>query len=319
MDHRLSRRELMEAAGGALAAGAPGLVSPPGPGAMPLRLLGRTGLRVPLLGMGTAPAGERLPTREAVALYQEALALGIRYFDTAPHASGYGRAQEQLGTALAGSRSRAILVTKCWNPRADDALRSLTASLRELRTDHVDILLAHSLGSDRMPLSVVLGRGGVLDGLRRARREGLTRYIGVSAHNRPGRCLRLLAAADLDVIMNAVNLADAHTYGFERAVWAAAIRRRTGIVAMKVFGGQWGAARSSSRMPADLRDLAFRYALSQPGVACAVIGMATPDELRQNVARARAFHPLTPVEHTLAIDAGRPLAARWKAHLGPVR
>ena len=77
-------------------------------------------------------------------------------------------------------------------------------------------------------------------------------------------------------------------------------------------------AMSSSKLPVEHHALSFRYALSEPGVACAVIGMATSEELRRNVAWAKSFAPLTQKERMAAAALGRRLAASWGAHFGPV-
>jgi predicted aldo/keto reductase-like oxidoreductase len=71
-------------------------------------------------------------------------------------------------------------------------------------------------------------------------------------------------------------------------------------------------------MPADFLELALRYALSQPSVACAVVGMATKEELRQNLAWAKAFCPLTHAERAELTSVGHQLARKWGPHFGPV-
>ena len=71
-------------------------------------------------------------------------------------------------------------------------------------------------------------------------------------------------------------------------------------------------------MPVEYHNLAFRYALSQPQVCCAIIGMATHRELEENVRRARMFQPLSAGEAKRLYDAGALLARQWTDHLGPV-
>jgi predicted aldo/keto reductase-like oxidoreductase len=119
-------------------------------------------------------------------------------------------------------------------------------------------------------------------------------------------------------MMNAVNPVDRHTYGFEEKVWPVALKKNVGLVAMKVFGGAVSMKMSNSKLDAEHHDMAFRYALSQPGVACAVIGMATRDELLQNVERAKRFKPLTETEMAQILATGKQLAANWGAHYGAV-
>src|SRR6185369_6747728 len=155
----------------------------------------------------------------------------------------------------------------------------------------------------------VRGKNGTMAALAKARKEGLCRFTGITGHNRPGRFLEMLRHFEFDVMMNAVNLADRHTYGFETKVWPVAAKKRVGLVAMKVFGGMGADRPLSTRvMPREHLQTAFRYALGQPGVACAVIGMATRDELRQNIAWAKAFQPLSADELAQANTLGQRLA-----------
>ena len=71
-------------------------------------------------------------------------------------------------------------------------------------------------------------------------------------------------------------------------------------------------------MPKSHLDLAFRYALSQPQVACAVIGMATQQELRENLSRARRFTSLRRNEGNQLELVGKQMAKDWGAHFGAV-
>lgn len=280
MANTCSRRDLLTAAGAAaahLVLDEEALAA----GRLPQRVLGKTGVRLPILGFGTAPCGIRRDIEKGVELYNAALDLGVTYFDTAPTNTGYGRAQEQLGYLFKSRRKDVFLVTKVHESGADAALRLLEKNLKEMRTDRADLVHAHSLGS--LDMNTALGKNGVFAALQKAKREGLTRFIGVSGHHRPARFLRVLQEVDLDVIMCAVNFADRHTYGFETRVFPEAAKRNVGIVAMKVFGGMNHAenAMSNSKMPRIHHDQGFRYALSTAGVDLAVVGMSTLEELRQ--------------------------------------
>lgn len=288
---------------------------------LPTRLLGKTGERISILGFGTAAAGTRLKLRDAVRLYEEALNLGVTYFDTAPEFAGYGKAQEQLGYLLKERRKEVFLVTKCYEPDGDAALKLLRRNLRELQTDYADLLFVHSVGADKMKPRIVFGRTGCYAALMKAKADGLTRFVGLSGHNRPGRFVKALRNFDVDVLLNAVNFADQHTYNFERHVWPLAAKARIGLIAMKVFGGELKSQKnklSHSRMPRKLLEAAFRYALSRPGVASAAIGMATRAELHQNIQWAKNFKPLKSGEAAQLSRIGKDLASDWGPRFGPV-
>jgi hypothetical protein len=283
---------------------------------IPQRVLGKTGVRVPTLGFGTAAMGERRTLNEAVALINEAIDLGVNYLDTAPKFAGYGDAQVQLGHVLKERRKDAFLVTKCFKPKGDDALKLLESNLKELQTDHADLVYAHSIGADEMDLDTVMGKGGVMEMLMKAKKEGLTKFIGISGHNRPWKFLKVLENFEIDVMMNAVNFVDKHTYGFEQKVWPIAAKKKVGLVAMKILGGEKNKQLSNRMMPEEHVTAAIRYALSQSNVVTAVIGMATSEELKRNVQLVKNFKPLTPQELADLDRIGASLAKQWGEHFG---
>ena len=288
---------------------------------LPTRLLGKTGERISTLGFGTAAAGTRLSLKEAVRLYEEALNLGVTYFDTAPEFAGYGKAQEQLGYLLKKRRKEVFLVTKCYEPDGNDALKLLQQNLRELQTDYADLVFVHSVGADKMDPKTVFGRRGCYAALMKAKANGLTKYVGFSGHNRQGRFVDALKNFKVDALLNAVNFVDHHTYNFEQEVWPLANKKQVGLIAMKVFGGQnksEGSGLSHSMMPRQFHEMAFRYALSQPGIASAAIGMATRAELHQNIKWAKNFKPMTSREVAKLRAMGKDLAKNWGPHFGPV-
>src|SRR5580700_5395102 len=116
--------------------------------------LGRSGLRVSKLGFGASPLGNEFgetDPAEGERAVHCAVDLGINYFDVAPY---YGRtlAETWLGAALAGRRDKVVLSTKCgrydvnqFDFSAARIRASIDESLRRLRTDYLDILLAHDI------------------------------------------------------------------------------------------------------------------------------------------------------------------------------
>lgn len=314
---RLNRREFLSRTGQAASA-AVLLGSRAGteaaPAKLPQRLLGRTEVRVPIVGLGTAPMAD-LPQEEFTRVADAALNAGITYVDTAPN---YGPAQAKLGPVVARRRKEMFLVTKVEEPTRDGALRQVEQNLKELRTDRIDLVHMHSFGD--ADVEQWLGKQGMLEGLRQARERGLIRFIGVSGHHRPARFLPALRTGEIDVLMAAINYVDRFTYGFEEKVLPVAREQKMGIVAMKVLGGAAG-FRYHPPAPGLLSGSsyrsAFRYALSQPGVACALIGVKDLDEMRQAAREAAAYRPLTRTELSALADTGRTLSRTWGPHFGP--
>jgi aryl-alcohol dehydrogenase-like predicted oxidoreductase len=266
------------------------------------RVLGRTGASVTILGLGCAYTGGGISEEQTRGVIEAALEGGIRYFDAAPE---YTLAEERLGPVLASVRDECFMATKTYAFDAATAEKDLEGSLKRLKTDHVDLFLQHGVGLRPFEeTEQVLWEGGSLEFLREAKQRGLTRLIGMSVHARHEGALFLLEETDeWDVIMPFVNyVAPAQERG-EREIEGLLPHARAkdiGVVAMKVLGGNPG-------LLADDYDRAFRYALSVPGVACAVIGARSVQEVQRAVRAAKEFRPLTDAEMEETLRLGEEL------------
>jgi aryl-alcohol dehydrogenase-like predicted oxidoreductase len=285
---------------------------------LPQKTLGRTKAKVPLLGLGTAPAGYR-DEKDAVPFYHRCIDSGVTYLDTAPEFAGYGKAQVYLGHVLKERRKEVFLVTKCYEPDGEKALQLLKKNLTELQVEQADLVYAHSIGDDKMVPEKIYAADGVCKALEKAKRDGLTRFLGVSGHNRPGRFLRALKEWDFDVMMNAVSLVARHIYDFEDKVWPVAAKKDVGLVAMKVFGGAGQTKQpKGSRLPDDLKQAGVRYALGLPKISVVVLGIHDDEELKQNLAWVRAYQPLSAEELQALEKRTRQLAGQWGNLYGAV-
>jgi aryl-alcohol dehydrogenase-like predicted oxidoreductase len=288
-------------------------------GALPRRALGKTGVRVPILGLGTVALGALADEKEAVALVNRAIDLGVTYIDTAPPRTsiaaftGYGKAQRYVAAVLRERRKEVFVATKCLETSGERALVQLGRNLEQLGLDQVDLAYTHSIGHAVYDLEALIGDAGPMAALEKAKKEGLTRFVGVTGHNRPEKFAQVIARRDIDVMMNAVNVVDRHTYAFEEVVWPLARKKGIGLVAMKVFGGS--ILVKPCKMPEELRQASFRFAQSVEGVALTVIGMGTQKELEQNVEWAKAFKPMTAEEAAGLKEQTVALAKKWGAHL----
>lgn len=145
------------------------------------RRLGRTELEVTCLGLGGARiGGDDVTDDEAVETVHRAITLGMNYLDTSPL---YGESERRVGLALAdGWRDKIYLATKTGtHPKwrgdysAAGTRRSVENSLKQLRTDYLDVCLVH----DPTSMDPVIEKDGALDELQRMREEGLIGYIGL--------------------------------------------------------------------------------------------------------------------------------------------
>ena len=289
-------------------------------GALPKRVLGRTKEKVSILGLGTAPVGEGpVGLQEGARIFSEAIDRGVTYIDTAKI---YGNAEEILGQVIPKRRDKLFIVTKVSTHTAAEAERSLSESLRRLKTDHVDLLHIHSIGSKN--LERVLAKDGALGYLLKQKEVGKIRFIGISGHNRPPRFVRMLQTGQIDVVMCVMNYADRNIYDFESKVLPEARKRNVGCVAMKVYAGIKGGFPNHRRghvgcatEPAYLPQ-ALAYALDLAGVSVAVVGPYTVEQAIQNVEFAREYAALSKQQRTTLLEYGKKLAPNLGTRYGPV-
>ena len=267
---------------------------------LPCRVLGRTKQPVTILGLGTAyithKGQDTAHEARSRAVIEAAYDGGIRYFDTSPD---YKDSEVRLGPVLAPVRDKIFLVTKTNPPTAEAAEREFTTSLKLLRTDHVDLLLQHGVGcaGPATDTKTMLGRGGSLEFLVKARQAGWTRFIGMSIHPPFAPALALLRASDdWDVVMTFVNYVSRAEINAEKEIVKLCQTRNIGVIGMKTLGG--------GGQLADEYDRAYRYSLTVPGVDCAIVGCHDLDEVHRAIRAARDFRPLTETEMQTTIKLG---------------
>jgi len=173
---------------------------------MEQRLLGRTGLSLSLIGFGAAPLGNEYGNVDVVEgerAVHAAIDAGINFFDTSPY---YGRtlSEERLGKALLGRRDRVVLSTKCgrydfqgFDFSAERVRASIDESLARLRTDYLDIFIAHDIEfGDRNQIVEE-----TIPAMRDLQQQGKARSIGIS-----GFPIKLLAnvavEAKVDLVLS---------------------------------------------------------------------------------------------------------------------
>jgi len=322
--YEFGRREFLQKsllAGVGLAVAGPAIqAAESGSSGLPLRVLGRTGAKVTILGLGTAPLGEARGDASAAAkIFAEVIDRGVNYVDTARI---YGIAEEALGQILPARRDKVFLVTKCWTDSGPQAQKMFEESLRTLKTDHVDLVHIHHVGGK--DIDKVLARDGILEYLLKQKEAGKTRFLGISGHARPPRFLKLLETDQIDVLMAVLNYADRNIYDFEGKLLPECRKRNVGVVAMKVYAGIKGGFPNhrnggvGCNTPPELLPKALAYALDLEGVAVANVGPFTMEQAIQNVELARQYKPLTTAEREELLAYGRQLAPTLGPRYGPV-
>ncbi|MCD6520229.1 MAG: aldo/keto reductase [Anaerolineae bacterium] len=197
---------------------------------IPQRVLGKTGLKVSVLGLGgfhQVEIGQSYVER----LVERYLEAGGNYIETA-RSYGGGAAERKLGRALVGKRAEIVLVSKTGQREAEGAWQEINESLEALKTDYLDILLYHGV-NDREAVKAILAPGGAAQAFARAREEGMVHFIGVSSHW-PQLLPWVMEQLDLDVVMYWVNYLDfCHYPEIPQQVAPAARSKRLGIIGMK--------------------------------------------------------------------------------------
>ena len=319
----MSRRTFVQQtgvlAGGALLGSAVGGVAAEGAGALPQRVLGRTGVKLTALTLGTAPCGFAKPDDPAnvAKCVNAAIDLGVTSIDTAP---AYNIGEQGVGMALGSRRKDIFLATKVMADSPEAAEKIFANSLAVLKTDYVDLLYFHHLGDRKIKES--LEPDGMIAWLVKQKKAGKIRFIGASGHNRPKNFLPVLESGEIDVILTVINFVDQHTYRFEETVLPIARKHNCGIVAMKVYGGARKMDYPDPKCPPQLDKehlkLAVRYTLGVEGVTTLNIGVHNVEQVKRNVALVANYKPLSDAECASAAELGRKLASQWKDHFGPL-
>ncbi|MBN1436799.1 MAG: aldo/keto reductase [Sedimentisphaerales bacterium] len=197
---------------------------------LPRRMLGRTGMEVSRIGFGGILV-KGAQERQAAELVAESVERGVNYFDVAP---SYGDAELKLGPALKPFRDKVFLACKTVERDAAGARKDLEGSLKRLGTDHFDVYQLHALTDVEEDVKAVMAKGGAMEVVREAKKQGLVRNIGFSAHS-PEAALAAMAEFDFDTIMYPVNFGLHFQKDFVGAVLAEAKRRQMGVIGIKAI------------------------------------------------------------------------------------
>ncbi len=192
-------------------------------------LLGKTDLKVGMAAFAGIVNMDETP-EDAARFTAYAVNAGVNYFDVAP---SYGNAEERLSDALLPYRKAVYLACKTQKRDAAGAREELMASLARLQTDHFDVYQLHAMSTPE-DTRRVFGEGGAMETLLWARKEGLIRYIGFSAHSEDV-ALECLNRFDFDTVMFPVNWAMGLTSGWGGRISKAAREKGVGLIAIKTL------------------------------------------------------------------------------------
>lgn len=267
---------------------------------MEKRQLGKTDLRVSVLGFGGAEIGfEKAEARTVAELLHRALDAGLNVIDTA---ECYLQSEELIGQAVSDRRNDFHLFSKCGHPdkpsvedwRPASLLASIERSLKRLRTDRLDLIQLHSCSEAE------LRKGDVIGALEDARQKGLTRYIGYSGDGDAARYA--VECGRFDTLQTSVNIADQEALELTLPL---AQKRQMGVIAKRpIANAVWRHAQKPENSyyhaywdrlrqlrydflagdASQAASIALRFTLAAPGVHTAIVGTKNPNRWRENAA-----------------------------------
>ena len=258
---------------------------------VPKRAMGKTGVKVSILGMGGFHLGTVAGQPEVNNMVAKALDHGVNFFDNAWEYHK-GMSEERLGTALKGKRDTAIVMTKvCTHGRKKDvAMRMLEESLVRLQTDHLDVWQVHEVVYYNDP-EKCYENDGVLEALTTAKQQGKVRFVGFTGHKNPSIHLEMINGGyPFDTVQMPLNPFDYSYRSFQRQVLPVAVERGMAVFGMKSMGGSGEMISSGALTPTE----ALAFAMSLPGVSTTISGMDSMEVLDQNLKILQNFKPLTP-------------------------
>lgn len=252
---------------------------------MEKRMLGRTGFEVSVVGFGGIPI-QRVDEDTAYELVKAAYENGINFIDTA---RGYMESEKLLGAALERlGRDKFILATKSMNRSYDGVLEEIHTSLKNLRTDYLDLFQFHNVRTQE-DLDIVLGDKGALKAVKELQAKGVIKEIGITSHS-------------VDLLDTALDTGEFSTIQYpynpvERqgeAVFKKAKENNIGVIVMKPLAG--GAIAKG--------ELCLRFILENDNVTSAIPGMDSIEQIKENTNAGIDRRPLSDEERsTLKAEA----------------
>ncbi len=267
---------------------------------IPVRTLGKTDSKVTVLGLG----GEGVlrtfgHDREAYALINRAIDLGITYFESA---RAYSGSEAYYGRALKERRKDIFLASKSHARDRKGALSQLEETLRNMRTEYLDLWQVHDV-REEADVREIFGPGGAIEAFAEAKEKGLVRFIGVTGHHDPGILVKCIELFDFDTVLMPVNPAEPFYKSFPDKVVPIAQKKRMGIVGMKVYFRGF-----ASKIPwYETMEPFLHFALSHP-VTTVVIGCDSVEQLEENVTFAARFKRMQEKQIETLIEKVNPFA-----------
>lgn len=253
------------------------------PGPIDQRQLGKLGRKVSILGAGLGSAFTRPHARDhdaARALLENALAIGVTYYDTA---RAYGPSERIIGPFVKDNRKKLFLVSKSGRRDYDGFNREVETSLKNLQTDHIDLYHLHNFSPWRdKDLNAI--ENGAVRAARKLKDQGIIGGFGVTGHSGADILIDCIKKFDPDAVLTVFPATRPDNGEYEDKLLPLAREKNMGVIAMKTVRHARNADLKASDLP--------RYAMSLNGVHCTIVGLDSEAHLRDNAEMATNFIPL---------------------------
>jgi uncharacterized protein len=279
-------------------------------GGIPYRALGSTGEKVSIIGVGGYHLGNPKDEQVAIRIVRTALDNGINFLDNSWDYHG-GESMVRMGKALQGGyRNKAFLMCKTDSHSRDGISRQIDESLKKLQTDHVDLMQFHEVIRPDDP-EKIFAKGGAIEGMMEAKKQGKVRHIGFTGHKDPKIHLHMLDVSKqhnfkFDTVQMPVNVLDEHFDSFTKMVLPRLVDEKIGPLGMKPIAA--GKAVESGTVTAPE---CLRFALSMP-VSVVITGCESDRDIQQALDVARKFKPMTEAERAAVLKKTADVAAKGK-------
>jgi aryl-alcohol dehydrogenase-like predicted oxidoreductase len=281
---------------------------------MPMRTLGRTGVKVSLIGLGGWHLGFKYIDEDlSIRIIRTAIDNGINFMDNCWDYNE-GASEERMGKALQdGYRERVFLMTKIDGRTKKDAAEQLDESLKRMQTDHIDLVQHHEILRYEDPHRIFDDEGANA-ALIEARDAGKISFIGFTGHKDPRIHLHMLEVAlengfQFDTVQMPLNVMDAHYRSFEKMVLPALVKQNIGVLAMKTMAN--GTILESKTVTAIE---CLQYAMNLPA-SVVITGCESMENLEQALTAARTFRPLSGEQVKSILDKTAEAASHGKYEL----
>ena len=281
---------------------------------MPMRSLGRTGVKVSLVGLGGWHLGfDFIDEKLSIRIIRHAVDNGINFMDNCWDYND-GASEQRMGKALRdGYRDRVFLMTKIDGRTKQEAAKQLDESLERLQTDHIDLVQHHEILRFEDPHRIFDDQGANA-ALIEARNAGKIRFIGFTGHKDPRIHLYMLEVAkengfQFDTVQMPLNVMDAHYRSFEKMVLPELVKQNTGVLGMKALAN--GTILQSKTVTA-IEGL--HYAMNLP-TSVVITGCESMENLEQALTAARTFKPMSEEQVKSLLSKTEKAAARGEFEL----